>query len=98
MLLDSVPKDLDFSEIKAGLLAMSEVIDVFDLHIWQTGSENRMLSAHIITKELDANERMRLIAKIQEYLEEKYHVGHATLQVISEKEAEMYNLACQHCN
>jgi hypothetical protein len=31
-------------------------------------------------------------------VEEKYHIGHATLQVISEKEAEMFDLACEHCN
>lgn len=98
MLMDSVPKDLDFIDIKTKLLSQSGITEVSDLHIWQTGSENRFLSAHLKIIELDAKQRMELIANIQSFLEKQYHIDHATLQIVSAKESELLDLACRHCN
>ena len=98
MLLDSVPKDLDFAKVKTSLLKLSGIMEVSDLHIWQTGSENRLLSAHLKTVELTNKQRIELIVKIQDYLREKYNINHATLQVVSAKEAKLLNLMCNHCN
>ncbi|MFA5990724.1 MAG: cation diffusion facilitator family transporter [Candidatus Doudnabacteria bacterium] len=98
MLMDSVPKDVDFAEVKTKLLSLPGIFEVDDLHIWQTGSENRFLSAHLKITELDAKHRMELIANIQSLLEKQYHIGHSTLQMVSVEETELLNLACQHCN
>lgn len=98
MLMDSVPKDVDFSEVKAKLLSQPGVSAVGDLHIWQTGSENRFLSAHLQIVELDAKQRMELIANIQSFSEKQYHIEHTTLQMVSANETELLNLACKHCN
>lgn len=98
MLMDSVPKGIDFLEVKLNLLKISGVLEINDLHIWQTGSENRMLSAHIKITELDPKERVEIISKAQSLLERKYHINHATLQMVSAKESELLDLACYHCN
>lgn len=98
MLMDSVPKGIDFADVKSNLLVMPGVMDVNDLHIWQTGSENRLLSAHIKIAELDAMDRMKLIVNIQDFLRKKYDIDHVTLQIISIKEAELIKLTCNHCN
>ena len=98
MLMDSVPKDIDFAEVKNQLLAVSGILDINDLHIWQTGSENRLLSAHFKIGELNSKERMDLIARVQDLLQKKYHINHTTLQMVSSKESELLGLVCEHCN
>lgn len=98
MMMDSVPKDLDFNEVKNKLLAMSGVVEIKDLHIWQTGSDNLLLSAHLETTELNPKERVELIAAAQAFLKEQYHISHVTLQIISTEETKMVDLNCEHCN
>jgi cobalt-zinc-cadmium efflux system protein len=66
--------------------------------IWQTGSHDRFLSAHIIVDELKAAERTKLLAKIIDLLKEKYNIHHSTLQMVSQREIKEIELECQHCN
>jgi len=98
MLLDSVPEDLDFEEIKNTLLQFAGVRQVNDLHIWQTGSHDRFLSAHLIIGEMDGGERVKILAKAREVLEAKYSIHHQTLQMASEQEIGAIGLKCEHCN
>lgn len=98
MLMDSVPKDIDFAEVKAKLLNMPGIIEINDLHIWQTGSENRLLSAHLKIAELTPKERMELISETQNFLEKEYRINHSTLQMVSGKESDLLDLVCEHCN
>jgi cobalt-zinc-cadmium efflux system protein len=96
MLLDSVPEDLDFEEVKTALLSLEHMKSVDDLHIWQTGSHDRFLSAHLTVTDTDGQERTKLLMKAQSLLRERFRIGHTTLQMITAKEAEF--LMCEHCN
>jgi cobalt-zinc-cadmium efflux system protein len=98
MLLDSVPEDLDFEEIKNAMSAFTGIESVEDLHIWQTGSENRFLSAHLIIKEINYHERIKILASIQNLLKQKYRIHHPTIQMVSEREIKEIGLECEHCN
>jgi cobalt-zinc-cadmium efflux system protein len=98
MLLDSVPEDLDFDEIKGVLADFEGVISVNDLHIWQTGSHDRFLSAHVIINEMEKSGRVKVLAKIITLLKEKYNIHHSTLQMVSEQEIKEIGLECEHCN
>lgn len=98
MILDSVPKDLDFEEVKNSLLAVSGVIAVNDLHIWQTGSENRFLSSHLFIKESDVATRTKILVKIIKVLNGKFNIHHSTIQMVSEQEMKEIDLDCEHCN
>lgn len=98
MLMDSVPVGIDFNEVKSKLKSLPGIIEVNDLHIWQTGSNNKLLSAHLKTKNLEPKERMEIIVNAQCFLEKEYHIEHITLQIVSEKEAELLKLNCNHCN
>jgi len=98
MLLDSVPKDVDFNAVKTTLLAMPGVLAVNDLHIWQTGSENRFLSAHLVVKEADMAARSKILAKTIKSMKEKFDIHHSTLQMVSEQEMKEIGLDCEHCN
>ena len=98
MLLDSVPEDLDFEEIKKVLSGFEGVISINDLHIWQTGSHDRFLSTHMIINEMEKSERVKILAKIMSLLKEKYNIHHATIQMVSEEEIKEIGLECEHCN
>jgi len=98
MLLDSVPEDLDFEEIKKVLAGFGGVISVNDLHIWQTGSHDRFLSAHMIINEMEKSERVKVLSKIITLLKEKYNIHHSTIQMVSEQEVKDIGLECEHCN
>jgi len=98
MMLDSVPKDLNFSDVKTSLAEIPGVIEIDDLHIWQTGSENRFLSTHLIISETAKADRIKLLARAVELAKEKYNIYHSTIQIVSRQEIEEVNLKCEHCN
>jgi cobalt-zinc-cadmium efflux system protein len=98
MMLDSVPKDVNFSDVKASLAALPGVIEIDDLHIWQTGSENRFLSTHLIIAENVKANRIKLLASATGLVREKYNIHHATIQIVSEEEIKEVDLECEHCN
>jgi cobalt-zinc-cadmium efflux system protein len=98
MLLDTVPKDIDFQDVKKTICAINGVIYVGDLHIWQTGTNYRLLSAHIQTEELKPKEREQLLAKIQNVVKETFKINHSTLQIVSKNETARCGATCEHCN
>jgi cobalt-zinc-cadmium efflux system protein len=98
MLLDSVPNDIDFEEVKNTLANLKGIIRINDLHIWQTGSNDRFLSAHLIIEEMNQIDRTKLLAKVMELLKGKYDIHHPTLQMVSEQEINEIGLECEHCN
>jgi cobalt-zinc-cadmium efflux system protein len=98
MLLDSVPEDLDFEEIKNAISAFTGIESVEDLHIWQTGSNDRFLSAHLIIKEITYHERIKILASIRNLLKQKYSIHHPTIQMVSAREIKEIGLECEHCN
>ena len=93
-LLDAVPENLDFEEIKKDLLNLENVKKVNDLHIWQSGSHKVMLSAHL-RAEKDADNQ-DIIRKAQHMLCDTYKIEHTTLQVIPFGVKDF--LHCNHCN
>ena len=98
MLLDSVPEDLNFEEVKRTLADFTGITRVNDLHIWQTGSHDRFLSAHMIVGEISQTERIKILAKVINQLKEKYNIHHPTIQMVSKQEIEAIGLECEHCN
>jgi cobalt-zinc-cadmium efflux system protein len=98
MMLDSVPSEIDFAEVQKTLIEISGIKDVHDLHIWQTGSDNKYLSAHLKIVELEKGERGALLSKIQVLLQEKFQIRHSTLQMLSENDLKNVELECEHCN
>ncbi len=94
-LLDAVPPDIDFTAVRTDLLAIPAVEQVNDLHIWQTCSALKLLSAHLLIKE-DASDSETIIRTAQEMLVTKYGINHATLQILPTSAGAMEH--CSHCN
>ena len=94
-LLDAVPPGIDFIQVRNDLLAMDAVAEVNDLHIWQTGADQKLLSAHLRMTE-EAPDSETIIRTAQEMLLHKYGINHTTLQILPGSAEELEH--CNHCN
>ena len=93
--MESVPGDLDAEVIKNFLQKTPGVESVHDLHIWQTDSNSRFLSVHIMTKNLDNTKRAQLLNLLQENFEKEFKIRHTTIQIDQDNPLP---LNCNHCN
>ena len=98
ILMESVPGDLDIQVIKNFLQKIPGVESVHDLHIWQTDSNSRFLSVHIVTKNLSNTERAQLLNKLQEIIEKEFKISHTTIQMLYIDQDNPLPLNCNHCN
>jgi len=94
-LLDSVPPGISFTEVRNDLLAITGVAQVNDLHIWQSGTNQKLLSAHLVSAE-NAPDSETIIRSIQGMLIGKYGINHTTIQLLPVTAGEMEH--CSHCN
>ena len=94
-LMDAVPPGIDFIQVKNDLLAIPAVEEVNDLHIWQTGADQKLLSAHLKSGE-DSPDHETIIRAVQEMLLQKYGINHTTIQILPLSAGEMEH--CSHCN
>ena len=77
------------------LLAIPAVAEVNDLHIWDTGAEQKLLSAHLKSGE-ESPDHETIICAAQEMLLHKYGINHTTLQILPFSAGEMEH--CSYCN
>jgi cobalt-zinc-cadmium efflux system protein len=94
-LLDAVPADVDFNAVKSDLLSVSGVAEVNDLHIWQTGTGQKLLSAHLLSDN-ESPDHEQIIRAVQEILHETHGINHTTIQLLPSSAREMEH--CNHCN
>lgn len=79
VLLEGTPEGLDPETVRRTLLAVPNVVDVHDLHIWSVTTGVPLLSAHLKVRSKSEWETTLLSARAA--LESEHHIGHATLQV-----------------
>jgi len=94
-LLDAVPADVDFNQVRNDLLAIPDVAEVGDLHIWQTSTEQKLLSAHLKSGGVSPAHEA-IIRAVQDMLLHKYGINHTTIQILPSSAGEMEH--CNHCN
>ncbi len=78
VLMEGVPTHLDFDAIGRSLAALPGVADVHDLHVWNMGSDEVALSAHLSIARGD--DWLPLLAQARRTLAADYGIRHATLQ------------------
>jgi cobalt-zinc-cadmium efflux system protein len=94
-LLDAVPPGIDFQQVKEDLLAIPEVGEANDLHIWETGTDRLLLSVHLVsTGEAAGHEA--IVREAQAMLSERHRIGHTTIQVLPASAGTLAH--CDHCN
>ena len=79
ILLDVSPGETPPDEVAEAMLAIPDVVEVHDLHVWTVGSGFPALSAHVLVRpEGDCHEARRELAAM---LAERFSLEHTTLQV-----------------
>lgn len=81
ILLEGVPGNIDYDEIKKDMESIDGVLSVHDLHIWTISSSNLVLSAHVKVSDQPTHTSQRIVKSVSEFLKERYRIQHATLQI-----------------
>ncbi len=81
ILLEGVPKQIDYKALKKDMESVESVISVHDLHIWTISSAKLVLSAHIAVSDQSAHTSQKVIHDANRLLKEKYNIEHVTLQI-----------------
>jgi cobalt-zinc-cadmium efflux system protein len=77
--LHAVPAGIDPAAVRAFLAARPGVADVHDLHIWGMSTTENALSAHLVIPEGHPGDHF--LAQTARELEQRFRIGHATLQI-----------------
>ena len=79
VLMESTPREIDASALEKGLLGLTSVVAIHELHIWAITVGRSLLACHIlIDPEADTQD---VLHKVTEYCEKVYKISHVTIQV-----------------
>jgi cobalt-zinc-cadmium efflux system protein len=78
VLLDSVPREIEYVTVGNALARIPGIVSVHDLHVWTIAPGRSALSAHVLVEDL---ERWPVILhQARGLLERDFHIDHVTLQ------------------
>jgi len=77
--LDAVPANIDPQKIDAYFAALPGVTEVHDLHIWAMSTTEVALTAHLVRPGAGLDDE--LLGKVCHDMQEKFGIGHVTVQV-----------------
>jgi cobalt-zinc-cadmium efflux system protein len=78
MALDAVPPGVDVAAVREYLSGVSGVTNAHHLHIWALSTTETALTVHLVKPD-PANDD-GVLSLIHQELEERFHIGHATIQ------------------
>jgi cobalt-zinc-cadmium efflux system protein len=78
LILHAVPVGIDPKSIEDYLVGLPGVTAVHDLHIWAMSTSDNALTAHLVKP--DPKDDDQVILTATKTLQEKYGIGHTTLQ------------------
>ncbi len=81
--LDAVPKDIDIDKVRQALINYPGVEDAHDLHVWALSTNKTAISVHLVVPGGGGDQ---FLAGVQNMLDKKFNISHATIQVEREDE------------
>lgn len=81
--LDAVPESIERDKVENYLKGIAGVVAVHDLHIWAISTKETGLTAHLIYGDESVTDDS--LQQASEGLLNKFHIGHATLQIEKDK-------------
>jgi cobalt-zinc-cadmium efflux system protein len=84
MALAAVPRGIDYDRVAKALNDLPGVARVHDLHIWPMSTTEPVLTAHLVMP--DGAPGDTFLRSAQTMLHDRFHIGHATLQIEREGE------------
>jgi cobalt-zinc-cadmium efflux system protein len=80
ILLEGLPKGLDFKGVTSSLSEVEGVLDVHDLHIWSLGSQAHALSCHVLIEDMPPSQSKAILLAVNGILRNKFQIHHTTIQ------------------
>lgn len=80
ILLEGVPEGLSIKQINERMSTIEAVKTVHDLHVWNLGSDQVSLSAHVVLEENQGIQPLVVMNEIKKLLDEEFHIQHTTIQ------------------
>jgi cobalt-zinc-cadmium efflux system protein len=81
VLLESVPKDVETTQVIDFIQAVPGVNEVHDIHIWTITSNIYALSAHLVIDDQMVSKSMDIVRTVRQELARRYNISHTTLQL-----------------
>jgi cobalt-zinc-cadmium efflux system protein len=81
ILLEGLPRHLQLEDVAGALLGVEGVQEVHDVHIWTLGTDSQALSCHVRIPDMHMEESEKIIERVQQVLEAKFHITHITVQL-----------------
>lgn len=92
LVLDAVPKDIDYDKVETFLKEVEGVEEVHDLHIWALSTSEAALTVHLVMPE---GQDDQFIYDLRNHLHDRFGIEHVTVQIENEFEDEEYR-RCVH--
>lgn len=80
ILLEGVPEGMSIKQINERMSSVEDVKGVHDLHVWNLGSEQISLSAHVVLIDADEAQQQKAMERLKKLLEDEFHILHTTIQ------------------
>lgn len=84
ILLEATPKGISMTSLVEDIEHIKGVQGVHDLHVWSITSDRYALSCHTLIDNLPPSDSAAILQAMTNLLNEKYHIGHSTIQFESE--------------
>ena len=91
--MDAVPNGVPRDEVLDYLASLPGVQEVHDLHIWGLSTTETALTAHLVCESLTAEQSLHDVTTA---LRDRFGIGHSTVQIETDADAEMCRLRPQH--
>ncbi|MBV8197976.1 MAG: cation transporter [Candidatus Eremiobacteraeota bacterium] len=80
VLLESVPRDVESSDLAEHIARIAGVAGVHDLHVWSIGSGSHALSAHVLLDDRRLSEATDVLREIDRCARVHFGIAHVTIQ------------------
>jgi cobalt-zinc-cadmium efflux system protein len=79
ILMEGVPINISYEEVKKAILQIKGVTGVFDIHIWTITSGMDAITAHVVVS--DPSKSQIILKEISSILENRFKITHTTIQI-----------------
>ncbi len=80
ILLEGLPRHLKLDSVAQTILAVDNVKEVHDIHVWTIGTDLQAISCHVRIPDMHMEDSERILRAIRERLADRFHITHTTIQ------------------
>ncbi|MCX7788880.1 MAG: cation diffusion facilitator family transporter [Spirochaetes bacterium] len=84
ILMQASPR-IDYEELKKAVESVGGVKNLHHVHLWRSDERSVYFEGHVDVEDMRVCDAQRIIGDIQEILQKRFGIGHATIQVESDR-------------